>query len=67
MKPNMNKFSRNTWVKVPESDSALVPPCPKYRTDDASLLKPKGGMGADKDGQARYFLMPKKSHHIRDL
>lgn len=66
MKTKTDKFNRNTWVKVPESDSAPVPPGPKCRTDDASLLKLKWGRGADRNGPERYFLMP-KSHHNGDL
>lgn len=57
-KPNVDKFNRNPWVKVPESGSAPLPPCPSCRTDNASLLKLKGG--ADRDGQERHFLMPKR-------
>lgn len=41
----MNKFNRKTWVKVPDSDSVPVSPCPKHRIDDASLLKEKWGGG----------------------
>ena len=56
----MDKFNRNTWVKVPESDSAPVPSCPKCRADDASLLKLKGGRWASRNGQERHFLMPER-------
>ena len=41
----MDKFNRNTWVKVPEFDSAPLSPYPKHRTDSASLIKPKGAGG----------------------
>ena len=57
---NINKSNIKTWVKVPESDSAPVPPCPKHRTDDVSILKPKVGRGADRNEQERHFLMPKR-------
>lgn len=55
----MNKFNRNVWVKVPESDSTLVPASPKHRIDDAFLLKPIMGRETDRNGQTRHFLMLK--------
>ena len=60
MKPNMVKFNRNTWVKVPEFDSAPLPPCPKRRIHGVSFIKPKRGRRADRNGQERYFFRPKR-------
>ncbi|KAK7809189.1 hypothetical protein U0070_025598, partial [Myodes glareolus] len=54
VKPNKDKFNSNTWAKVPESDSAPVPPCPKDRTNVTSPSKPKGGRGAGRNGQERW-------------
>lgn len=56
----MDKFKRNAWVKVPESDSTLVPASPKHRIDDAFLLKPKVGRETDRNRLTRHFLMLKR-------
>ena len=50
-------------VKVPEFDSAPVPKHPTHRTNDALLLRLKGGelIETDRKGTS------KKSHHNRDL
>lgn len=52
----MDKFNRNTWVKVPEFDSAPLTPYPKHWTDGASLIKPKGlWRRANRNEWRRYF------------
>lgn len=56
----MDKFNRNAWVKVPESDSTPVPTSPKHWRDDAFLLKSKVWRETDRNGLTRHSLMLKR-------